>query len=100
MAPAQSSESWNRWARLSAIVLLPVFLQSTFVVSAELLQHAVPWYGNFASQIASTCIGLLLLVRHFGWRALIFAVVYGPLMFGGLVYFTLVFAGIVFGDAL
>jgi hypothetical protein len=98
---AKITTEWRRSAAaVSALVLVPIVLQVVFTVAAKYLEHAVPWYGNFRSQAISTVVGLLLLVERFRWRALILALVYGPLMFGLLIYLSVVFAGIVLGDPL
>ena len=82
---------------LLAALLLPFILEACFVVSAA-TPVVLPWSDNFGSEIFSTTIGMVFVIRQFRWWAAMIAVVYLPGMFALLVYFVLTLNGVVFGN--
>ena len=89
-----------RASTIVIVLLVPIAVQTGLILLAKRFTSSVPWYGNFYSQIISAFVGFALLVHRFRWRALPWFMVYVPLMFGVLVYYSLVFVAAAYGDSL
>ena len=74
---------------LAAAIVTPILLQSGFIVSAHMHGTSVPWFGNFMSQALSAVVGALFIVRQFRWWSIPVLLVYVPLIFIVLVWFSL-----------
>lgn len=83
---------------LVGAIVLPLILQLCFVVPAAAMPVVLPWSHNFSSEIISTAVGMMFVIRQFGWWAALMAIAYVPGMFALLVYFGLIINGAVFGN--
>ena len=95
-------ENWRRPLRsvLVGAVLVPMTLLVAFMCSAHVWQLSVPWYGNVLSQTICTLCGVGTLIYHYRWRGFWVSLLYGPLMFGFLLLFTLFLGALVYGDVI
>jgi hypothetical protein len=83
---------------LLGALLLPLLLMVCFIVPATAMPVVLPWSDNFSSEIISSTVGMVFVIRQFRWWATLIALVYLPGMFALLVYFALIFNGVVFGN--
>ena len=85
------------WVLVSSIVAAVAVVGVMTIVEMQ-LREVVPWYGTAASVWAGVVTGLLILGWRFGWKALIVAIVYVPLMYSFLLRAAIVIAGNFTGD--
>ena len=81
-----------------AAIAIPFVLETLFILVARSIGPRAPFYDNFSSQVISTVVGFVFIVRAIGIYSLVGGLVYLPVMFYTLIGFALWFNGVAYGD--
>ncbi len=93
--------SWEKCLYSAWLIVIPFLAQSMFVAVTRALRYLGPGYGNigFVTPVLSAIVGFVFMTRLMSpSQRVLIALLYFPVMYVLLVFFSLGFIGYVYGD--